>query len=66
MEEQKVPHERFLIEIGTGNRCEFNRPEFDVYLFVFLSNEGDIAEIAEKVVDTAVANFFVEIELQHG
>ena len=65
MEEQKIAHKRFLVEISACDGCELDCAEFDVGSFIFFCDEGDVAEIAEKVVDAAKTNIFGKVELQN-
>lgn len=50
------------MEIGSGYGCEFDGSELDVYLVGFLRDEGDVAEVAEEVVDAFETNVLLQLE----
>lgn len=53
LQSQVVVVEGLSVQVGVGDRCELKRPEFDGNWLFFLDNTGDVAEVAEEVIDTS-------------
>ena len=51
-----------LVEIGMGNRGEFDCSEFYVETSAFFGDEGNITEITEEIVDASYGEVFSELE----
>ena len=58
-----VIHEAVIIQVGIADGSEFRRPEFDKEMMPFLDNRGDIAEIAEEVVNLSDLDVTIIVEI---
>ena len=61
-ESEQISNEVVFIEIGGGDGCKFDGSKLDVYFFCFFGDEGDVAEVAEEVVDAFDADLSGELE----
>lgn len=65
MKKHEVAHKIFFVEIGSGNGSKFDGAKLDESSFVFLGDEGDVAEIAEQIINASDADIFVDCEHQN-
>ena len=62
---QHVAHEVALMEVGPGDGCELHCSELDVSPTVLLGDEGDVAEVAEQVVDTLDTKVLLDVKAEY-